>query len=183
MCQRARARRWTRWPAERRSVRTVAWCIPSWEGAATASAPAGECSAEAGFGPPMLMRPSIGGALFTLHAGVVSPALVGIVPSIEMVIWVAVGGRSSLGGAIAGTLLVNFAKDEVSSALPDLWLYALGLVFILVVTLMPRGVAGAVEDMLRGLRPAMLRGKTAAINAPESKVRLDLSREAVIRYA
>jgi len=95
----------------------------------------------------------IGGALFTLHAGVVSPALVGVVPSIEMVIWVAVGGRGSLWGAVAGTLLVNFAKDEISSALPDAWLYALGPVFILVVTLMPRGVAGVFEDTLRHFFP------------------------------
>jgi urea transport system permease protein len=90
---------------------------------------------------------STAGALFTLHAGVVSPALVGVVPSIEMVIWVAVGGRNSLVGAMAGTLLVNFAKDEISSALPDVWLYALGLVFILVVTLMPRGLAGLTSNI------------------------------------
>lgn len=111
------------------------------------------------------MLAGIGGALFTLHAGVVSPALVGVVPSIEMVIWVAVGGRNSLWGAVAGTLLVNFAKDEISSALPDVWLYALGLVFILVVTLMPRGVAGAVEDGLRRLR--VPRGKKA-VTSPAS---------------
>jgi urea transport system permease protein len=84
----------------------------------------------------------IGGALFTLHAGVVSPALVGVVPSIEMVVWVAVGGRNILWGAIAGTLLVNFAKDQISSALPSLWLYGLGALFILSVSFMPAGIAG-----------------------------------------
>ncbi len=84
----------------------------------------------------------IGGALFTLHAGVVSPALVGVVPSIEMVIWVAVGGRNILWGAIAGTLLVNFAKDQISSALPSLWLYGLGALFILSVSFLPNGIAG-----------------------------------------
>jgi len=84
----------------------------------------------------------IGGALFTLHAGVISPALVGVVPSIEMVVWVAVGGRNVLWGAIAGTLLVNFAKDQISSALPSLWLYGLGALFILVVSFLPGGVAG-----------------------------------------
>lgn len=108
----------------------------------------------------------IGGALFTLHAGVVSPALVGVVPSIEMVIWVAVGGRGSLWGAIAGTLLVNFAKDEISSALPDVWLYALGLVFILVVTMMPRGVAGLIEDGVRRMRARAQNRKRAAIPTP-----------------
>jgi urea transport system permease protein len=84
----------------------------------------------------------IGGALFTLHAGVVSPALVGVVPSIEMVVWVAVGGRNILWGAIAGTLLVNFAKDQISSALPSLWLYGLGALFILAVSFLPLGIAG-----------------------------------------
>ena len=84
----------------------------------------------------------IGGALFTLHAGVVSPALVGVVPSIEMVVWVALGGRNMLWGAIAGTLLVNFAKDQISSALPSLWLYGLGALFILAVSFLPAGIAG-----------------------------------------
>jgi urea transport system permease protein len=88
------------------------------------------------------MLAGIGGALFTLHAGVVSPALVGVVPSIEMVVWVAVGGRNVLWGAIAGTLLVNFAKDEISSALPSLWLYGLGALFVLVVSFLPNGIAG-----------------------------------------
>jgi len=88
------------------------------------------------------MLTGISGALFTLHAGVISPALVGVVPSIEMVIWVAIGGRYSLLGAIAGTLIVNFAKDRISTALPELWLYALGGLFILAVTALPDGLAG-----------------------------------------
>lgn len=87
----------------------------------------------------------IAGALFTLHAGVVSPALIGVVPSIEMVIWVAVGGRYSLAGAIVGALVVNLARDAVSSAFPELWLYCMGALFILVVTLMPNGLAGLVK--------------------------------------
>jgi urea transport system permease protein len=88
------------------------------------------------------MMAGASGALFTLHAGVISPALVGVVPSIEMVIWVAVGGRSSLPGAIAGTLLINFAKDRISTALPTFWLYALGALFIIAVTVAPKGLAG-----------------------------------------
>lgn len=85
---------------------------------------------------------SVSGALFTLHAGVVSPALVGVVPSIEMVIWAAIGGRESVIGAIMGTLLVNFAKDKISTAFPELWLYGLGMLFILAVTVLPKGLAG-----------------------------------------
>lgn len=88
------------------------------------------------------MLTGVSGAMFTLHAGVVSPAFVGVVPSIEMVIWVAIGGRTILMGGILGTLLVNFAKDKVSTALPELWLYALGALFIIAVTVLPRGIAG-----------------------------------------
>ena len=88
------------------------------------------------------MLAGLSGALFALHAGVISPALVGVVPSIEMVIWAAVGGRASLAGAIAGALIINFAKDKISTALPEFWLYALGVIFIVVVTVMPKGLAG-----------------------------------------
>ncbi|HVB35517.1 MAG TPA: urea ABC transporter permease subunit UrtC [Patescibacteria group bacterium] len=96
----------------------------------------------------------ISGALFTLHAGVISPAMVGVVPSIEMIAWVAVGGRESLVGAIAGTLLVNFGKNWVSSAMPSLWLFVMGLLFVLVVTVAPKGLSGLWNrdswDWLRG---------------------------------
>ncbi len=84
----------------------------------------------------------ISGALVTLDLGVISPAMFGVVPSIEMVIWVAIGGRQSLAGAIVGTLVVNFGKDWVSSAFPELWLYVVGAVFVLVVTVAPQGLIG-----------------------------------------
>lgn len=82
----------------------------------------------------------ISGALVTLSVGDISPAMFGVVPSIEMVIWVAVGGRDSLLGAIVGTLVVNFGKDWISSAFPSLWLYIVGAIFVLVVTVAPRGL-------------------------------------------
>ncbi len=87
----------------------------------------------------------LSGALVTLDLGVISPAMFGVVPSIEMVIWVAVGGRGSLLGALIGTLLVNFGKDFVSSAFPDYWLYAMGALFIIVVTVAPQGIMGLVR--------------------------------------
>jgi urea transport system permease protein len=89
----------------------------------------------------------VSGALFTLHSGNISPALVGVAPSIEMVIWVAVGGRTSIAGAIAGALVVNFAKDKISTVLPTFWLYALGGLFIIVVTVAPKGLAGMAEGL------------------------------------
>ncbi|GJD42983.1 hypothetical protein AFCDBAGC_0825 [Methylobacterium cerastii] len=85
---------------------------------------------------------AIGGAMFTLQVGFMSPSFVGIVPSIEMVIYAAVGGRMSLFGAVWGTLLVNWAKTSFSESFPDLWLFGLGALFIAVVLAFPNGLAG-----------------------------------------
>jgi urea transport system permease protein len=85
---------------------------------------------------------AIGGAMFTLQVGFMSPSFVGIVPSIEMVIAAAVGGRSSLFGAIYGSLLVNFGKTYFSESFPELWLYLIGSMFIAVVIAFPDGLAG-----------------------------------------
>lgn len=84
----------------------------------------------------------IGGAMFTLQVGFMSPTLVGIVPSIEMVIFCAVGGRLSILGAVYGALLVNWAKTSLSESFPELWLLGLGGLFIVVVMFFPNGLAG-----------------------------------------
>ena len=88
------------------------------------------------------MVSAIGGAMFTLQVGFMSPSFVGIVPSIEMVIFAAVGGRMSLIGAVYGTLLVNFGKSYFSESFPTLWLVFMGLLFIGVVMAFPNGLAG-----------------------------------------
>ncbi|SHL58039.1 urea ABC transporter permease subunit UrtC [Roseibium suaedae] len=85
---------------------------------------------------------AIGGAMFTLQVGFMSPSFVGIVPSIEMVIYCAVGGRLSIFGAVYGTLLVNWAKTTFSETFPELWLFGLGALFIAVVLVFPNGLAG-----------------------------------------
>lgn len=91
---------------------------------------------------------AIGGAMFTLQVGFMSPSFVGIVPSIEMVIFCAVGGRHSLVGAVVGTLLVNWGKTLFSESFPELWLFAMGGLFIAVVLAFPRGLAGLVTDQM-----------------------------------
>lgn len=87
----------------------------------------------------------LAGALFVPVVGIISPALLGVVPSIEMVIWVAVGGRASLPGAIAGALLVNWGKTEFSEQFPSQWTYALGALFVIVVAFAPLGLAGVIK--------------------------------------
>src|SRR6266702_1488757 len=89
---------------------------------------------------------AIGGAMFALNVGFMSPSFVGIVPSIEMVIYTAVGGRLSILGAVYGTLLVNFAKTSFSESFPELWLFGLGGLFIAVVLAFPNGLAGIWSD-------------------------------------
>jgi urea transport system permease protein len=105
----------------------------------------------------------LAGALFVPIVGIISPALLGIVPSIEMVIWVAVGGRATLAGAVIGALAVNWAKTKFSETLPSAWLYLQGGLFIAVVAFAPRGLAGLVQR----LRPAR-RGSTAGPADPRS---------------
>ncbi|MBB2495448.1 urea ABC transporter permease subunit UrtC [Aquipseudomonas ullengensis] len=89
---------------------------------------------------------AIGGAMFALQVGFMSPSFVGIVPSIEMVIFAAVGGRMSLLGAVYGTLLVSFGKTYFSESFPELWLYLMGGLFIVVVMYFPNGIAGLWES-------------------------------------
>jgi urea transport system permease protein len=95
------------------------------------------------------MLSAVGGAMFTLQVGFMSPSFVGIVPSIEMVIFAAVGGRMSLVGAIYGALLVNFGKTYFSESAPDLWLFLMSGLFIGVTMAFPDGLAGLVEQKLK----------------------------------
>lgn len=88
------------------------------------------------------MISAIGGAMFTLQVGFMSASFIGIVPSIEMVIFCAVGGRASLIGAVYGTLFVNFGKTFFSETYPELWLFLMGGLFITVVMFFPDGLAG-----------------------------------------
>ena len=92
---------------------------------------------------------AIGGAMFALQVGFMSASFVGIVPSIEMVIFAAVGGRMSLVGAVYGTLLVNFGKTYFSESLPQLWLFLMSALFIGVVLAFPDGLAGVYESRVK----------------------------------
>ncbi|MFN9693206.1 MAG: urea ABC transporter permease subunit UrtC [Synechococcaceae cyanobacterium] len=84
----------------------------------------------------------ISGALYTVQSGIVSPQFMTIAMSIEMVIWVAVGGRGTLIGPIIGAVVVNYLRSLVSEAFPEMWLFVQGALFIFVVTLMPDGIYG-----------------------------------------
>jgi urea transport system permease protein len=100
--------------------------------------------------------------MFTLQIGFLSPRFVGIVPSIEMVIFAAVGGRMSLIGAVYGTLLVNFGKTMFSETYPELWLFLMGGLFIAVVMFFPDGLAGVYQKYADKFKIANIASKYAA---------------------
>src|SRR6185295_1474824 len=87
----------------------------------------------------------IAGALYVPQIGIINPGEFAPINSIEVVIWVAVGGRGTLFGAAAGAVLVNYAKTYFTGALPEVWLYALGALFVLVTLFLPRGIVGLIQ--------------------------------------
>ena len=87
----------------------------------------------------------LGGALYVPQVGIINPGEFAPANSIEAVIWVAVGGRGTLYGAILGAVLVNLAKTLFTGWLPELWLFALGALFILVTLLLPKGLVGLIR--------------------------------------
>jgi urea transport system permease protein len=121
---------------------------------------------------------AVGGAMFTLQVGFMSPSFVGIVPSIEMVIAAAVGGRASLLGAVYGTLIVNYGKTYFSEAFPELWLYFLGALFIGVVMIFPNGLAGI--DLTRLASQALTKGSAFLRKRKEGKQAKAASNGAVV---
>lgn len=98
----------------------------------------------------------LAGALFVPQVGIISPANLGVVPSIEMVVWVAVGGRGTLAGAVLGAVLVGMARSYLSEAFPEVWQIILGGLFIGAVVLFPQGLLGFARrwlPRLGALRP------------------------------
>jgi len=84
----------------------------------------------------------IAGALYVPQVGIINPGEFAPLSSIELVIWVAIGGRSTLYGAILGALLVNFAKTQLTGLLPEAWLFMLGALFVFVTLFLPSGLVG-----------------------------------------
>jgi urea transport system permease protein len=106
----------------------------------------------------------ISGALYTIQTGIIAPgSALDVGFSIEMVIWVAVGGRGTLIGAIIGTVLVRLAQTFLSESFPDIWSFFQGALFLIVVTVLPDGLVGLFRDngidkirAFFGLRPKLV---------------------------
>jgi urea transport system permease protein len=96
----------------------------------------------------------VAGALYVPQVGIINPAEFSPLNSIEMLIWVAVGGRATLYGAVIGAVLVNYAKTWLTGAMPDAWLFALGALFVVVTLFMPKGITGLVQQARNMRKPA-----------------------------
>ncbi|MFE4104853.1 urea ABC transporter permease subunit UrtC [Almyronema epifaneia] len=108
----------------------------------------------------------IAGALYTVQSGIVSPQYMDIAFSIEMVIWVAVGGRATLVGAILGAVLVNLARTLLSENFPEVWLFFQGALFLLVVTALPDGLVGWLRYRLGNRVRAWLGPSRSVVTPP-----------------
>ncbi len=91
----------------------------------------------------------IAGALFVPFSGIISPSEMSISNSIDMAIWVAVGGRGTLIGAVVGAFIVNITKTLISESFPEIWSYFIGAIFVLVVLFLPRGLTGVFTDLVK----------------------------------
>jgi urea transport system permease protein len=87
----------------------------------------------------------VAGALYVPQVGIINPGEFSPLNSIEVVIWVAVGGRGTLYGAVVGAILVNYAKTYFTGAFPEIWLFALGALFVLTTLYLPKGFVGILK--------------------------------------
>ena len=125
----------------------------------------------------------VAGALYTVQTGIITPSIMQVAFSIEMVIWVAVGGRGTLIGAIIGTMLVRLAQTFLSERFPEIWLFFQGALFLIVVTVLPDGIVGwwtsYAWDKLRslfGLKEPMITYPSLAEDPEAQRERSEMER-------
>lgn len=103
----------------------------------------------------------IAGALYVSQVGIISPAEVGITPSVEMIIWVAIGGKGTLVGPILGALSINGLKSFASENFPEVWSYFLGIVFVVVILWLPGGIV-SIKELPKKIKAKMSKKKDLA---------------------
>jgi urea transport system permease protein len=108
------------------------------------------------------MMAGVAGALYVPQVGIINPGEFAPANSIEAVVWVAVGGRGTLVGAVIGGIGVNLGKSYFTGVLPEVWLFALGGLFVLVTLFMPKGILGLLSQWRRKKASAETAAPTAA---------------------
>jgi urea transport system permease protein len=122
------------------------------------------------------MLAGVAGALYVPQVGIINPGEFSPLNSIEMVVWVAIGGRGTLYGALIGAVVVSYAKTRFTAIMPEAWLFALGGLFVLVTLYLPKGIAGLLPKLMDKLVPKQPNqdeidaGDTKSNEATEAKV-------------
>lgn len=111
---------------------------------------------------------AIAGILYVPQVGIISPSNMGVVPSIEIVVWVAVGGRGTLIGAILGALLVSYGRSYFSESYPDIWQYFMGALFIASVIIFPQGLVGSIQQLGNWTMRKMIKRGIPNTSQPEA---------------
>ncbi|MFP3921249.1 MAG: urea ABC transporter permease subunit UrtC [Dichotomicrobium sp.] len=114
------------------------------------------------------MLAGLAGALYVPQVGIINPGEFAPAKSIELVVWVAVGGRGTLFGPVIGAVLVNYAKTWFTAAFPEIWLFALGALFIFVTVFLPKGIVGLVSSAVRRIRRDRAPRERQAETAPQA---------------
>jgi urea transport system permease protein len=106
------------------------------------------------------------------QVGIITPSQIGVLPSLEIVVWVAFGGRNSLIGALIGAVGINAARSFLTAQFPAWWPIILGGLFVAVVLLLPQGIVGLPQQCLQGWRRWQRQRQTNARTAPAATGRL-----------
>lgn len=115
------------------------------------------------------MLAGVAGALYVPQVGIINPGEFSPLSSIEMVIWVAIGGRGTLYGALVGAIAVSYAKTRFTAIMPEAWLFGLGGLFVLVTLLLPKGLTGLFSNLMDKLDPPSKSNDSFTSTTVESK--------------
>jgi len=114
----------------------------------------------------------LAGALYVTQVGIITPSQIGVLPSLEIVVWVAFGGRNSLIGAMIGAVGINAARSVLTAQFPEWWPIILGGLFVIVVLLLPSGIVGLPRQLWHGLRRLRSRSNSSAPSLPQARQRV-----------
>jgi urea transport system permease protein len=114
----------------------------------------------------------LAGALYVTQVGIITPSQIGVLPSLEIVVWVAFGGRNSLIGAMLGAVGINAARSVLTAQFPEWWPIILGGLFVIVVLLLPNGIVGLPNQLWHGVRRLRRCSGTRAQPVPPARQRV-----------
>ena len=123
------------------------------------------------------MLAGVAGALYVPQVGIINPGEFSPLNSIEIVIWVAIGGRGTLYGALVGAIVVSYAKTRFTAIMPEAWLFGLGGLFVLVTLLLPKGLAGLVSNLMDKVDPPANAQETQVSDSETSELQVTTAAE------